>query len=71
MQCRVPRIFVNAGKETSASVDQTTLANLQGSAKRLRPGFENFGLAVAYHFCLSLSAAFTQPGRRLLADPCT
>ena len=28
MQCRVPRIFVNVGKETSASVDQTTLANL-------------------------------------------
>ena len=26
--------------------------------------------AVAYHFCLALPAAFTQPGDRLLAEPC-
>ena len=44
---------------------------LQGSAKRLLPGLVNFVPAVAYHFCLSLPAAFTQPGRSLLADPCT
>ena len=27
--------------------------------------------AAAYHFCLSLPAAFTQPGTHLLAEPCT
>ena len=36
----------------------------------MRPGLVNFITAVAYHFCLSLPAAFTQPGRSLLADPC-
>ena len=41
---------------------------LQGSAKRLRPGLINFAPAVAYHCCLSLPAAFTQPGRSLFAD---
>ena len=30
----------------------------------------NFVLVVAYHFCLSLTAAFTQPGDHLLAEPC-
>ena len=30
----------------------------------------NFAVAVAYHFCLSLPTAFSQPGRSLLADPC-
>ena len=31
----------------------------------------NFASAVAFHFCLNLPAAFTQPGQSLLADPCT
>ena len=31
----------------------------------------NVFTAVAYHFCLALPAAFTQPGDRLLAEPCT
>ena len=32
----------------------------------------NFLLAVAYHICLALPAAFTtQPGDHLLAEPCT
>ena len=30
----------------------------------------NFVPAVAYHFCLALPAAFTQPGALLLAEPC-
>ena len=30
----------------------------------------NFVPALAYHFCLNLPAAFTQPGARLLAEPC-
>ena len=31
----------------------------------------NFVPAHAYHFCLNLPAAFTQPGARLLVEPCT
>ena len=31
----------------------------------------NFVPAVSYHFCLSLLAAFTQPGQSLVAGPCT
>ena len=31
----------------------------------------NFVPAVAYHFCLALPIAFTQPGALLLAEPCT
>ena len=33
--------------------------------------FGNVFPAVVYHFCLSLPAAFTQPGQSLLAEPCT
>ena len=35
------------------------------------PGFVNFVLALAYHFWLNFPAAFTQPGARLLVEPCT
>ena len=31
----------------------------------------NFVAALAFHFCLALPAAFTQPGYPLLADACT
>ena len=31
----------------------------------------NFFPAVAYHFSVTLLKAFTQPGARLLAEPCT
>ena len=41
---------------------------LQSTAKRWAPGFVNFVVAVAYHFCLALPVAFTQPSARLLAD---
>ena len=41
---------------------------LQGSAKRLGPGLVNFVPSVASHFCLSLPAAFMQPGQSILAD---
>ena len=34
------------------------------------PGLVNFVLALAYHFCLNLPAAFTQPRARLLVEPC-
>ena len=43
---------------------------VQGSAKRQSPGLVNFVTALAYHFCLALPAAFTQPGDHLLDDPC-
>ena len=43
---------------------------VQGLAKRWSPGLVNFVPALAYHFCLVLPAAFTQPGAHLLAEPC-
>ena len=43
---------------------------VQGSAKRWSPGLVSFVPALAYHFCLDLPAAFTQPGACLLAEPC-
>ena len=43
----------------------------QGFAKRRSPGLVNFVAAAAHHFFLALPAAFTQPGDRLLAEPCT
>ena len=44
---------------------------IQGSTNRRAPGLGNFVPALAYHFCLNLPAAFTQPGARLLVEPCT
>ena len=44
---------------------------LQGSTKRPFPGVVNFVPAVAYHFCLNLPAAFSQPGNSLILEPCT
>ena len=46
------------------------LPSLQSSAKRRSPGLVNFVTAPAYHSCLALPAAFTQPGDHLLAEPC-
>ena len=43
---------------------------LQGSAKSWSPGLTNFVTADAYHFCLALPAAFTQPEDHILAEPC-
>ena len=47
----------------------TTEYILHGSAKRRAPGLVNFVAAVAYHFCLALPAAFTQPWDHFLAAP--
>ena len=41
-----------------------------GCAKVLFPGLVNFVPAVAYHFCLSLPASFSQPGNGNLGHPC-
>ena len=49
----------------------STTELLKGSAKRWSPGLVYFVTAVAYHFCLPLPAAFTQPGVHFLAEPCT
>ena len=46
-------------------------ADVQGSAKRWFPDLVNFVIALAYHICLALPAAFRQPGNHLLAEPCT
>ena len=43
---------------------------VQRSAKVGAPGLVNFITAVAYHFCLSLTTAFTQPGASTLANLC-
>ena len=42
---------------------------VQGWAKRRLPGLVNVVTAVAYHLCLALPAAFTQPEDHLLAVP--
>ena len=44
---------------------------VQGSTNRRAPGLVNVVPALAYHFCLNLPAAFTQPGAHLLVEPCT
>ena len=44
---------------------------VQSSAKRWSLGLVNFVTSLAYHFCLALPAAFTQPGDHLLDEPCT
>ena len=45
------------------------LTHVQRSAKGGAPGLVNLVLALGYHIYLSLPAAFTQPGARLLAEP--
>ena len=35
------------------------------------PGLVNYVPAVAYHFCLNLLVAFSQPGNGLIVEPCT
>ena len=43
---------------------------MQGSIIRPFPGLVNFFPAVAYHFCLNLPAAFSQPWNSLIVEPC-
>ena len=45
-------------------------SSVQWNPKECLPGLVNFVTDVAYHFCLTLIAAFTQPGYHLLAKPC-
>ena len=41
----------------------------EGSSIRWAPGLVNFVPGVAYHFCLNLHAAFSQPGARFILAP--
>ena len=47
------------------------MSTVQGWAKRQSPGLGNFVTAVAYHLCLALLAAFTQPGDHFSDKLCT
>ena len=42
----------------------------QGAPKECFPGLVNFVSAVAYHLCLNLPRAFSQPGKHSFGDPC-
>ena len=64
---------LEGGEGGSGKVDKSTdklRDHVQGSTNRRAPGLVNFVLALAYHFCLNLPAAFTQPRARLLVEPC-
>ena len=50
---------------------ESTEFRIQGWAKFAFQGLVNFVPVVAYHFCLNLPTALSQPGRCRLADPCT
>ena len=55
----------------SLSLSRLLLLQAAGSAQRWSPGLVNFDAALAYHFCLALPAAFSQPRDHLLAEPCS
>ena len=69
--CHSHSFKVVLGKSTFAKHFHTSRPTLQGFTNRQAPGLVNFVPALAYHFCLNLLAAFTQPGARLLVEPCT
>ena len=48
----------------------STITYGQGSPKEWAPGFENFVPAVAYHFCLTMPAKFSQPWVHSFGNPC-
>ena len=62
--------YLQASERVSQSWLGPCPGGIQGSAKRQSPGLVNFIPAVAFHFWLALPTAFTQPGARLLAEPC-
>ena len=53
------------GREDSPIATSSYRARLRWS-----PCLVNFVPAVAYHICLAMPAAFTQPKNHLLAEPC-
>lgn len=50
--------------------DWHSAKEVDASSKKWAQGFENFGHALVFHFCLNLPAAFTQPFVLLLGEPC-
>ena len=73
VQCRWPRSQPHyiQGQIGDVDVWLVNLWTVQGSTNRRAPGLVNFVPVLAYHFCLNLPAAFTEPGARLLVEPCT
>ena len=55
---------------TVACVRDSREYTVQGISKRLFLGLVNFVPAVAFHLCLNLPEAFSQPGNGLLEVPC-
>ena len=47
------------------------LPSIPSSSVYRLPGLVNYVSALAYHFCLALPTAFTQPGEHLSAEPST
>ena len=68
IQVRDPNLHAMQGKLIFI---QSYLMEVQGSTNRRAPGLVIFVPALANHFGLNLTAAFTQPGARLLVEPCT
>ena len=46
------------------------IRDIKISPKECFPGLVNFVIAVAYHSCLNLPRAFSQPGKYSFGDPC-
>ena len=66
----VPKLLLHAPHQgLDAVVVLQEHIKVQGWTKRRSP--VKFITALAYHSCLALPAAFTQPGNRLIAKPCT
>ena len=48
-----------------------SLCDIQGRTIKPLQGLVNFVPDVAYHFCLNVPAAFSQPGNGLIREPCS
>ena len=66
---RRPQIFWNLGLPLPLFAFGTDM-QYRAWQKKWIPGWENFVLAFAYHFCLSLPEKFSQPGNHSFARPC-
>ena len=62
--------FLEFQDSTLFEIKQNVENSVRGSAVRRASGLMNFAAAVAYHFCLGLPTALTQPWAHLLAEPC-
>ena len=62
--------FLESQDSTLFAIKQNGENSVRGSTVRQASGLMNFAAAVAYHFCLGLPTALTQPWAHLLAEPC-